>query len=134
MRLGLARSAGARRWLAELTFTVKLPYGGGGRPLFRIAVSGREDSVSLADRGIQRARSMAPERSVQSLSVKLGQPWTREIVPGVFRVGTTFVGCYAIEDAGAYTFVDAGLPGYWRQMTGFLASRSAPLSAVKRWC
>jgi len=63
--------------------------------------------------------------------VKLGQPWVREIVPGVFRVGTTFVGCYAVEDAGAYTFIDAGLPGYWRHMTGFLASRNASLSAVK---
>jgi glyoxylase-like metal-dependent hydrolase (beta-lactamase superfamily II) len=41
------------------------------------------------------------------------------------------VGCYAVEDAGAYTFIDAGLPGYWQQMTGFLASRGAPLSAVK---
>ncbi len=63
--------------------------------------------------------------------MKLGQPWVREIVPGVFRVGTTYVGCYAVEDGGAYTFIDAGLPGYWRQMTGFLASRNAPLSAVK---
>jgi hypothetical protein len=41
---------------------------------------------------------------------KLGQPWVREIVPGVFRVGTTFLGCYAVEDAGAYTFIDVGLP------------------------
>jgi glyoxylase-like metal-dependent hydrolase (beta-lactamase superfamily II) len=63
--------------------------------------------------------------------VKLGQPWIREIVPGVFRVGTTYVGCYVVEDAGAYTFIDAGLPGYWQQMAGFLASRSAPLSAVE---
>jgi glyoxylase-like metal-dependent hydrolase (beta-lactamase superfamily II) len=63
--------------------------------------------------------------------VKLGQPWTREIVPGVFRVGTTFLGCYAVEDAGAYTFIDAGLPGYWPQMTEFLASRNASLSSVK---
>ncbi len=63
--------------------------------------------------------------------MKLGQPWVREIVPGIFRVGTTYVGCYAVEEAGAYTFIDAGLPGYWRQMTGFLASRNAPLSAVK---
>lgn len=36
----------------------------------------------------------------------------REIVPGVFRVGTAFVGCYAVDEAGAYTFIDAGLPGY----------------------
>ena len=43
---------------------------------------------------------------------RLGQPWVQEIVPGVFRVGTTFLGCYAVEDAGAYTFIDVGLPGY----------------------
>ena len=59
------------------------------------------------------------------------QPWVREIVPGVFRVGTTFLGCYAVEDAGAYTFIDVGLPGYWPQVTRFLAARNAPLSSVK---
>lgn len=60
-----------------------------------------------------------------------GQLWTREIVPGVFRLGTAFVGCYAVEDAGAYTFVDTGVPGYWAQIVSFLASRSAPVTAVK---
>ena len=45
--------------------------------------------------------------------------------------GTTFLGCYAVEDAGAYTFIDVGLPGYWPQMTRFLAARNAPLSSVK---
>ena len=54
-----------------------------------------------------------------------------EIAPGVFRVGTTYLGCYAIEDRGAYTFVDTGLPGYWEQMAGFLAWQSVPLSAVQ---
>ena len=44
------------------------------------------------------------------IPVKLGQLWTREILPGVFRLGTTYVGCYAVEDAGAFTFVDTGLP------------------------
>lgn len=63
--------------------------------------------------------------------MKLGQSWTREIAPGVFRLGTTYVGCYAVEDSGAYTFVDTGLPGYWEQMADFLASRNAPVSAVK---
>jgi glyoxylase-like metal-dependent hydrolase (beta-lactamase superfamily II) len=65
------------------------------------------------------------------MPVTFGEPLTREIVPGVFRLGTTYIGCYAVEDAGAYTFIDAGLPGYWQQITGFLASRSASLSAVK---
>ncbi len=49
----------------------------------------------------------------------------------MFRLGTPFVGCYAVEDGGAYTFIDAGLPGYWEQMAGFLASRNTLLSAVK---
>jgi glyoxylase-like metal-dependent hydrolase (beta-lactamase superfamily II) len=62
---------------------------------------------------------------------RLGQPWVQEIVPGVFRVGTTFSGCYVVEDDGAYTFIDMGLPGYWPQITQFLAERNAPLSAVK---
>ncbi len=63
--------------------------------------------------------------------VRLGRPWSAEIAPGVFRLGTPFVGCYAVEDGGAYTFIDAGLPGYWEQMAGFLASRNTLLSAVK---
>ena len=62
---------------------------------------------------------------------RLGQPWVREIVPGVFRVGTTFLGFYAVQDAGAYTVIDVGLPGYWPQMTRFLAAQNAPLSSVK---
>jgi len=61
---------------------------------------------------------------------RLGQPWVGEVVPNVFHFGTTYISCYAIEDAGAYTFIDTGLPGYWEQIFGFLASRNAPLSAV----
>ena len=74
---------------------------------------------------------MSITRIAQPGRLKLGQPWVREIVPGVFRVGTTFLGCYAVEDAGAYIFIDVGLPGYWPQMTRFLAARNAPLSSVK---
>lgn len=71
-------------------------------------------------------------RTRQDLDVlSLDKPWTREIVPNVHRLGTTYVGCYVIEDAGAFTFVDTGLPGYWQQILAFLAMRNAPLSAVK---
>ena len=59
---------------------------------------------------------------------RLGQPWVREIVPGVFRVGTTFSGCYAVEDAGAYTFIDVG-PG---QLVMAGLRRSGGSSAVAR--
>jgi glyoxylase-like metal-dependent hydrolase (beta-lactamase superfamily II) len=64
-------------------------------------------------------------------SPRLGQPWTREIAHGVFRVGTTYAGCYAVEESGSFAFIDTGLPGYWQQIARFLASRNAPLSAVK---
>ena len=46
---------------------------------------------------------------------RLGQPWVREIVPGVFGAGTTLLGCYAVEDAGAYTFIDGGCPATGRR-------------------
>lgn len=62
---------------------------------------------------------------------KLEQPRILRIAPGVFRLGTPYVGCYAVEEAGAYTFFDTGLPGYWEQMLAFLASRSAAMPAVK---
>jgi glyoxylase-like metal-dependent hydrolase (beta-lactamase superfamily II) len=66
-----------------------------------------------------------------NVPVKLGQQWIGEVAPGVYRLGTTYVGCYAVEEAGAYTFFDTGLPGYWQQMVGFLAIRGAPMSAVE---
>jgi hypothetical protein len=36
--------------------------------------------------------------------------WIREVVPGAFRVGTTYVGCYAVKDAGASTLSTRGCP------------------------
>lgn len=71
-----------------------------------------------------------PESSAGS-SPRLGRLWTGEIARGVVRVGTAYVGCYAVEESGAFTFIDTGLPGYWQQIARFLASRNAPLSAVK---
>lgn len=79
--------------------------------------------------GASRAGETRPAGHVAG--VRLGRRWSAEIAPGVFRLGTPFVGCYAVEEDGAYTFIDAGLPGYWQQMAGFLASRNALLPAVK---
>lgn len=63
--------------------------------------------------------------------MRLGRPWNREVVPGVVRLGTPFVGFYAVEDAGAYILIDSGLPGYWNQIAAFLAARHAPMSAIE---
>lgn len=49
----------------------------------------------------------------------------------MFRLGTTYVGWYALEEAHAFTFIDTGLPGYWNQIVSFLGSRGAAVSAVK---
>jgi hypothetical protein len=58
--------------------------------------------------------------------VKFGQPWTREIAPGVFRLGTTYVGCYAVEASGAYTFVGArGVAHFSRYASAALCSRAS---------
>ena len=65
--------------------------------------------------GHTRKGDLSDRHPNRAQPARLGQPWVREIVPGVFRVGTTFLGCYAVEDAGAYTFIDVGLPGYWPQ-------------------
>src|ERR1700729_478010 len=104
----------------------------------RAASSRRSRPPQAAWRGPARSAGTHGEEPRQSTketimkpTMTLGQPWVREIVPGVFRVGTTFLGCYAVEDAGAYTFIDVGLPGYWPQMTQFLAARNAPLSSIK---
>jgi glyoxylase-like metal-dependent hydrolase (beta-lactamase superfamily II) len=82
---------------------------------------------------LQDTNELSPQRrSQERLRIGgLAQPWIGEIVPKVFRLGTTYVGCYVVEEAGAYTFIDTGLPGYWQQILGFLAMRNAPLSAVK---
>ncbi len=61
----------------------------------------------------------------------LGEHGSCEIVPGVFRLGTSYVGCYVVEDGGAYTFIDTGLPGYWQHILGFLADRNIDVSAIK---
>ncbi len=39
-----------------------------------------------------------------------------EVAEGVVRLGSSLVNWYLVEDAGRVTVVDAGLPGYWRQL------------------
>ncbi len=41
---------------------------------------------------------------------------TRDVVPGVHRLAHAAVSCYLVEEAGALTLVDAGLPGVWRYL------------------
>ena len=43
-------------------------------------------------------------------------PPTRDIVPGVHRLGTPLVNWYLVEEDGRLTAVDAGLPGYHKTL------------------
>ncbi|MEM8534629.1 MAG: MBL fold metallo-hydrolase [Chloroflexota bacterium] len=37
----------------------------------------------------------------------------REVVPGVYQLGSAFVNWYLVEEQGQLTLIDAGFPGYW---------------------
>jgi len=41
---------------------------------------------------------------------------------GVHRFGTRFLNWYVVEDGGRLTLIDAGLPGYWKQLDPALES------------
>lgn len=53
-----------------------------------------------------------------------------EVAPGVHRFGTKLVNWYAVEDAGRVTLIDAGMPGYWRQLEPALRGFGATLEDV----
>jgi glyoxylase-like metal-dependent hydrolase (beta-lactamase superfamily II) len=54
-----------------------------------------------------------------------------EITTGIRRIGSTKVNVYLIEDDGGITVVDAGLPGYWSDLTAELASMDRSLDDVR---
>ena len=54
-----------------------------------------------------------------------------EIAPGIRRLGSTKVNVYLVEEAGAITIVDAGLPGYWHDLVFELAVMGRSLDDVR---
>ena len=54
-----------------------------------------------------------------------------EIAPGIRRLGTGTVNVYLIEDAGAVTIVDAGLPGYFGDLLAELGAMGRSIEDVK---
>jgi glyoxylase-like metal-dependent hydrolase (beta-lactamase superfamily II) len=54
-----------------------------------------------------------------------------EIAPGIRRVGSPLVNVYLVEEAGQVTIVDAGAPGYWKQLPGELAAMGRSLDDVR---
>ena len=54
-----------------------------------------------------------------------------EIAPGIRRLGTGRVNVYLIEEAGAITIVDAGLPGYFGDLQTELAAMGRSIEDVR---
>jgi glyoxylase-like metal-dependent hydrolase (beta-lactamase superfamily II) len=55
-----------------------------------------------------------------------------KIAPGIHRIGDqSFVNSYLLEDAGEVTIIDAGLPGYYRDIPRELAAMGRTVTDVR---
>jgi glyoxylase-like metal-dependent hydrolase (beta-lactamase superfamily II) len=54
-----------------------------------------------------------------------------KIGPRIHRIGNGLVNSYLIEEAGEVTIIDAGLPGYWRDLPGELQAMGRRLEDVR---
>ena len=52
-------------------------------------------------------------------------------IRGIHRVGDDIVNVYIVEDAGAVTIVDAGVPGYWHELPEALSVLGRTLADVR---
>jgi glyoxylase-like metal-dependent hydrolase (beta-lactamase superfamily II) len=53
------------------------------------------------------------------------------IAPSLHRLGSGMVNSYLIEDAGEVTIVDAGVPGYWSDLTAELGAMGRTVEDVR---
>lgn len=53
-----------------------------------------------------------------------------QVAPGVFRLGSSLVNWYVVEEGDRLTIVDAGVPGYWQQLPAFLEARGRRLEDI----
>jgi glyoxylase-like metal-dependent hydrolase (beta-lactamase superfamily II) len=56
---------------------------------------------------------------------------TREVAPGIHRLGNELVNFYVVEDGRRLALVDAGLPGFRRQLEEFLAGRGRTVGDIE---
>ena len=54
-----------------------------------------------------------------------------KIAPSLHRLGSSLVNSYLVEDGGSVTIIDAGLPGYWRDLPTELAAMGRSLEDVR---
>jgi glyoxylase-like metal-dependent hydrolase (beta-lactamase superfamily II) len=53
------------------------------------------------------------------------------IAPGIHRLGTGLVNAYLLEEAGKITIVDAGAPGYWKDLSDELSLMGRTFSDIR---
>lgn len=54
-----------------------------------------------------------------------------EITPGIRRIGSGMVNVYLLEEAAQITVIDAGLPGYWKDLPAELAAMGRTIEDVR---
>lgn len=55
-----------------------------------------------------------------------------ELAPSLFRLGgSTLVNSYLVADSTGVTIIDAGLPGYWKQLPGELARMGRSIDDIR---
>jgi len=54
-----------------------------------------------------------------------------KLAPSLHRLGSSLVNSYLVEDGGLVTIIDAGLPGYWRDLPVELAAMGRSLDDVR---
>lgn len=54
-----------------------------------------------------------------------------ELAPHLHRIGSDLVNSYLVEDEGAFTIVDAGLPGHWAELEAELAQMGRSLDDIR---
>jgi glyoxylase-like metal-dependent hydrolase (beta-lactamase superfamily II) len=54
-----------------------------------------------------------------------------QLTTSLHRLGSSLVNCYLVDEDGQVTIVDAGLPGYWRDLPAALAAMGRTLDDVR---
>ena len=54
-----------------------------------------------------------------------------KLAPSLHRLGSSLVNSYLVEESGLVTIIDAGLPGYWKDLPWELAAMGRTLDDVR---
>jgi glyoxylase-like metal-dependent hydrolase (beta-lactamase superfamily II) len=54
-----------------------------------------------------------------------------EVAEGVYRLGTKWINFYLVAEAGEFTLVDAGYPGYWNHLVGAIEALGSSLESIR---